>query len=344
MQPAVDPRVEKLLSGFEDASFRTFPKQERDKVRWLHDPNESMREAHELIKELAANASAISPHATGLQGGSRANAERHLGNKFFYLIDLKDAYGQIQLPALAEFLGNHGFPAETADIETILNRFCRKPDGQGLCQGGPASPLLFNIALYDVDQQIAGICEKHELTYTRYADDLAISGRESIGDKKRKQIRGVLEEAGLEISHKKTHRHSLANAPVVVTGIQINRSGSIILPTPKQLRVANIINELCFQVFEDGEPLTELQVQKVAGYKGMVMSAIDGRRKDLTAFEKDALVKAEALRLSYKQSRETVNLGFTALRLFNGRPMQIEIVDGRFRRVVGPSFELPKRD
>lgn len=44
-----------------------------------------------------------------------------------------------------------------------------------LPQGGPASPYLLNIAMFDADCQIAAYAKKHGFVYTRYADDMQFS-------------------------------------------------------------------------------------------------------------------------------------------------------------------------
>lgn len=45
-----------------------------------------------------------------------------------------------------------------------------------LPQGAPTSPALLNLILRRMDIRIAGFAEKNRLTYTRYGDDLALSG------------------------------------------------------------------------------------------------------------------------------------------------------------------------
>lgn len=44
-----------------------------------------------------------------------------------------------------------------------------------LPQGAPTSPMLANFAMRDFDQEVSRVCDAHELIYTRYADDIAIS-------------------------------------------------------------------------------------------------------------------------------------------------------------------------
>jgi hypothetical protein len=314
-----------LLNAFLDASYSSFPKLETNKVRILHNPNYSMRAAHEIIKAMAAQTGAVSPYATARQGGPLINARRHLNNRYFYDIDLKSAYDQIQMPVLAQQLHDYGFAGEINEIEQILNRFCRKPNSQqGLCQGGPASPLLFDIALYEVDQHLAAICKRYGLTFSRYSDNITISGAEKPGDKKRRKIRDVLTSAGLVINYAKTHLYDLDKGPVTITGIQINHSGACILPRKNQRMVTAAINVLGVQVFENGQPLTKEQLEQLGGYKGMVMSSIDARRSELTPFERTTLVNIEALRASRKPKITYVDLGFTAIKFFKSGPAEVE--------------------
>jgi RNA-directed DNA polymerase len=44
-----------------------------------------------------------------------------------------------------------------------------------LPQGAPTSPKLANLALSGFDEEVAAIAKRHDLAYTRYADDLAFS-------------------------------------------------------------------------------------------------------------------------------------------------------------------------
>ena len=61
-----------------------------------------------------------------------------------------------------------------------------------LPQGAPTSPMLANLAAYDLDVVLTDIADKARLTYTRYADDLAFSTTD--GSFGRQRVRVLISE------------------------------------------------------------------------------------------------------------------------------------------------------
>jgi hypothetical protein len=60
--------------------------------------------------------------------------------------------------------------------------------GRHLPQGAPTSPALANLSAFSLDVRLAGLAKAFGGTYTRYADDLTISGGDGFGKKLRNLI------------------------------------------------------------------------------------------------------------------------------------------------------------
>ena len=82
----------------------------------------------------------------------------------------------------------------------------------GLPQGTPISPFLTNLVMIPVDFELAHLFSNEKLVYTRYADDMLISGRENFPWKKAvEQINEAFEhqKAPYHINEKKTRYGSI---------------------------------------------------------------------------------------------------------------------------------------
>jgi retron-type reverse transcriptase len=100
------------------------------------------------------------------------NAEPHLGKNYVVKIDLKDFFDHLTFGRVYGALKQNGQYGK-AFLTMITNLCC--VDGR-LPQGACTSPALSNICFFRIDEKITQYCEVHGLTYTRYCDDLTISG------------------------------------------------------------------------------------------------------------------------------------------------------------------------
>jgi RNA-directed DNA polymerase len=94
-----------------------------------------------------------------------------------------------------------------------------------LPQGAPTSPALANLAAIGLDRRLAGLAAAHAVTYSRYADDLTLSGA---GLTERSRYRALAEHAaaisrdeGFVLNPAKTTLRTAARRQVV-TGIVVN--------------------------------------------------------------------------------------------------------------------------
>lgn len=206
------------------------------KRRVLSCPNEEMRFVHKRLIKALRSADLDLPYATACRPGCSvlASLRRHSGNRFFYSLDLADAYSSVDLGRLATILAEI-WRDEATLVLNFLREYCLGPDG-GLAVGAPASPDLFNLyAGLLLDQPLAERVVVWGGCYTRYLDDILISlpgGRGVIGKRKRETVREMIANAGFGISHHKVRIVDLEQRPILVNGFGLDRNGRIFVPDP----------------------------------------------------------------------------------------------------------------
>lgn len=242
-------------------------------------PNDAMRNEHQVLLWELQELDIEFDHATGSIKGRNIlqNALRHTANRYFFQIDIHNAYGQVDIGLLAAKLCQRGFYGEVVDTATVLERLCRSPGGEGLAMGGPAVPMLFNIYCLDLDEELGAYCEGRGVTYTRYLDDLTFSSpdrgfptRDAIGKDKRRAIKEIIARHKLTLSEHKTRIRDLMDGPVKITGVQINSRGKIQLPT-RYLRAARLqLRQLLAET-----PNIQVAFDYAAGLNGLINAVND---------------------------------------------------------------------
>lgn len=161
-------------------------------------------------------------------------ASRHLGAKWMIKMDILgffESISEIQVYRIFKELGYQPLVAfELARICTVhvgslsLRRYdkvwkCRYsstaiPQYQNevlgyLPQGAPTSPLLSNLVMRELDDEIQSLAKKEGLTYTRYSDDMTFSTHSKEFSRQRAKkiilaIGQLLSKKGFKIQHRKT--------------------------------------------------------------------------------------------------------------------------------------------
>jgi RNA-directed DNA polymerase len=99
------------------------------------------------------------------------NVEAHLGQSFVFTADLADFYPSIRRERIFALFGRLGCTEEVARLCSRLCTFNHR-----LEQGLVTSPILADQMMAPVDERIGGVCRRAGLVYTRFVDDLAVSG------------------------------------------------------------------------------------------------------------------------------------------------------------------------
>jgi hypothetical protein len=209
------------------------------KVRLIEVPKARLKAVQRRL--LAGVLDRIPPHdaAHGFRRGRSvaSYAAPHAGRALVLRFDLRDFFPSVPAGRVHALFRTAGYPEEVARLLTGLCTNCVPPDVCGarrvyhwphLPQGAPTSPALANLCAYRLDVRLAALAGRVGGTYTRYADDLAISGDEELaraGDRFRGLVCRVVAEEGFEIHGRKTcvmHRGVRQQLAGVVVNVRPN--------------------------------------------------------------------------------------------------------------------------
>jgi RNA-directed DNA polymerase len=148
-------------------------------------------------------------------------------------IDVHDFFGSISKNSVSEMLRHAGYGP---NLSESLAGICTLSGF--LPQGAPTSPVLSNSYLYKFDEQLTSEVTARGLRYTRYADDIALSG-----DRKADILgaiaiaRELLRSFHLRLSDAKTRVVS-RQGQQRVTGLIVNKFGYPPRKFRRELRAA----------------------------------------------------------------------------------------------------------
>lgn len=158
------------------------------------------------------------------------NAKPHVGAKEILKLDIRNFFDSITFFQVYR----SAFPAVyyPPAIRTLLTNLCCCKDA--LPQGAPTSPAVSNLVMKPFDDYMGSWCEKREVRYTRYCDDLTFSGEFDRQEVKNK-VRGFLAAYGFELNEEKT-RIQKKHQRQTVTGIVVNEKPQVSRTYRKKLR------------------------------------------------------------------------------------------------------------
>ena len=150
------------------------------------------------------------------------NAKPHLNKDCVINIDLKDFFPSIKENRIYAIFHNLGYTREMSYIFTTLCTY-----QNALPQGAPTSPKLSNLCCIMLDKRLQGLCEKYQATYTRYADDMTISGHKGIVNIL-EPVETIILDEKFKMNKQKT-RILFKGYRQEVTGLNLN-SGKVTIP------------------------------------------------------------------------------------------------------------------
>ena len=172
---------------------------------WLHGHITTRLPAHDSAHGFVAGRSIVS------------NAFPHVAAGLILKLDIEDFFGSVRRGRVYRFFRRAGYARQVADLLASLTTL-----RSTLPQGAPTSPALANVAAYGLDARLSGLARKRRCRYTRYADDISLSGSRDLDwSATRRKAELIMRDEGFRpneakmrfVSHKRRQ---------VVTGVVVN--------------------------------------------------------------------------------------------------------------------------
>lgn len=152
-------------------------------LRTIHHPAKQTKSLQYALIEIFLSQlpihSCAAAYRRGIESPLLKNAILHARYSYSVRIDFSDFFHSISPLDLFNQISNNRINLSTTDKEFIENcLFIRVPGGQkGLAIGAPSSPIISNIVMAPLDEQINAIAKgiSNKVAYSRYADDIIFS-------------------------------------------------------------------------------------------------------------------------------------------------------------------------
>jgi len=151
------------------------------------------------------------------------NAKAHRKGRWLMHLDIKNFFPSVNYKRIENIFLSLGCPDVIAETFTKLTTL----DYQ-LPQGAPTSPMLANLVLHNFDTRILRLCQLRGFKYTRFYDDIVISGKRSPEEIYPKCCT-IIKQEGLSFNKDKKDIQT-AEKGLVVTGILVKQGELYITP------------------------------------------------------------------------------------------------------------------
>jgi len=149
------------------------------------------------------------------------NSLHHLQKKVVVKMDIRDFFPSIDFERVFGVFCSLGYPRGVSLLLTDLST-CQRV----LPTGAPTSPAISNIICRKLDKRLVLLCEKSGFEYSRYADDITVSGNSEQVVKMIPLYRRIIVDEGFKVNEEKL-RITRSGRRQKVTGIIVNRKMNI---------------------------------------------------------------------------------------------------------------------
>lgn len=193
----------------------------RGGIRVLEEPYPDLKDIQSwILKNILVPVSKkmLSPVAKAFipKKNIRDNARLHKKHNLIVTLDLENFFGTVRYGCIYEVYRTIGYSKALA---TLLAKLCTYKGY--LPQGAPTSPMLSNLVMKRIDEQLWSYCKSRKIIYTRYADDLTFSGNSIHIGHLIAYVKRILMQRQLHLNTHKTKVMGRGNRQSV-TGVVVN--------------------------------------------------------------------------------------------------------------------------
>ena len=170
-----ETRLEKLiLSKSRIIKEKKISKKNKREFRILNYPIGEYKKILKLLNKYLKSQAKFSDNICGgvIDKNLFDMVKNHCGKEAIFQIDLENFFPNISSNRIYTFFKNTGCSDKISQIITDLVTF-----NNMLPQGFATSPLISNLIAWKMDYDVQMICKKHNLRYSRWIDDIIVSGR-----------------------------------------------------------------------------------------------------------------------------------------------------------------------
>jgi len=172
--------------------------------------NDILKGLSTFLKESHQPSTAVHGYVQGMN--IRTNAEAHLAKRYLLSVDISNFFESITMDMVEKALlqvGFSRFSAQNLSKIVTINNF--------LPPGFSTSPIISNLVLKNVDEELIKLCDK-DCIYTRYADDLYFSS--NIMLPQLEDITAIVSDSGFTLNSQKT-KYMPRGGKQYVTGLTV---------------------------------------------------------------------------------------------------------------------------
>lgn len=229
------------------------PKRSGAGLRTIAQPAKEVKKLQYWIIKNIYPSLLVHPSATAYITGKNIlnNSEVHSDKPYLLKTDFKDFFPSIKGNDFLQYSQNHKtlsfFEADLQRLIRLLFWLPKRNNDFQLSIGAPSSPFLSNAIMYSFDNKIFEYCSVNNITYTRYADDIAFSMHDiKMRGEVLKKVESVLTSLSfptLKLNKRKTVFGSKAHRRMV-TGLILSNSGNVSLGRVRKRRIRAQIHHL----------------------------------------------------------------------------------------------------